>query len=118
MGALVATTPSNAGTVTAGAAVASTDTIAQSLLGSRGAYLRINNGNASPDTVTISDSGLTPAGNALNLSPGGVISDVITNGTAQIYWIKPEQVNPTTGLVTVTHTTTPTVTYELYPLGI
>lgn len=115
MAALTATTPTNSGTVTAGAAVSSSDTIAQSVLGSRGAYLRINNGNASSDTVTISDSGSTGAGNPLAT---GSISDSITNGTAQIYYIRPEQVNPTTGLITVTHSVTPTVTYELWPVGI
>lgn len=115
MAALSATTPTNTGTVTAGAAVASSDTIAQSLLGSRGAYLRINNASGSTDNVTISDSGSTPAGNPLS---GGTIGDSITTGTAQIYWIHPEQVNPSTGLVTITHSVTSSVTYELWPVGI
>lgn len=114
MGALVATTPSNGGTVTAGAAVAASDTIAQSIIGQRGALLRINNGNASSDNVTISDAGATGAGNAL---PTGSIADTITNGTAQIYIIRPEQVNPSTGVVTITHSVTATVTYELWPLS-
>lgn len=116
MGALAATTPTNTGTVTAGAAVAASDTIAQALIGQRGAFLKITNGNASPDNVTISDSGVTGAGNALNLAPGGVIADTVTNGTAQIYVIRPEQVNPSTGVVTITHSVTATVTYELWPL--
>jgi hypothetical protein len=114
MAALSATTPTNTGTVTAGAAVAASDTVAASILGPRGAYLRINNGNAASDNVTISDSGSTPAGNAL---AGGTISDTITNGTAQIYYLRPEQVNPATNLITITHSVTTTVTYELYPVG-
>ncbi len=117
MAALAGITATNTGTLSSGAAVTSTDTIDASLLGSRGALLEIINGNASPDAITISDSGLTPAGNALNLSPGGVIADTVTNGTSQVYRIRPEQVNPTTGLVTITHSVTPTVTCKLYPLS-
>jgi len=114
MGALVATTPTNSGTVTATAVVTATDTIAQALIGQRGALLKINNGNAASDTVTISDAGSTAAGNPL---PAGLITDVVANGTSQIYIIHPEQVNPATGLVTITHSVTPTVTYELWSLS-
>ncbi len=39
MGALAATTPTNAGTVVSGAAVAATDTIDRSVMGPKGAYL-------------------------------------------------------------------------------
>lgn len=115
MGALVAITPTNLGTVNAGAAVASSDTIAQALMGPRGCYLEIINGNASSDVVTISDAGATPAGNALAT---GSVTDTVTNGTSQIFYISPTQVNPSTGLVTVTHTVTATVTYKLYPNGV
>lgn len=116
MGALVATTPSNTGTVTAGANVASSDTIAASVLGSRGAYLYIANASGSTDNVVISDAGTTGAGNGL---PSGLLPlDAVATGTAQIYWIHPEQVNPATGLVTITHSQTTSVTYQLWPLGI
>lgn len=118
MAALSAITPSNAGTSSAGAAVSSSDTIAQSLLGPRGAILEIINAGASPDNITISDSGLTPAGNALNLAPGGVIAATVTNGTSKVFDISNEQVNPATGLVTITHSFTTTVTYKLYPNGL
>lgn len=114
MAALTAVTPTNSGTVTAPVNVSASDTIAQAQLGSLGAYLYINNGNASSDTVTISDAGLTPAGNPL---ASGSISDVVANGTAQIYVIRPSQVNPSTGLVTITHTTTATVTCQVWPIG-
>lgn len=114
MGALAATIPSNTGTVTAGAAVSASDTIDQATLGQRGALLKITNGNAASDNITISDSGQTPAGNPL---AGGTIGDTITNGTAQIYIIRPSQVNPSTGVVTITHSVTATVTYELWPLN-
>ena len=114
MGALVAITPTNTGTVNAGAAVAASDTIARSVCGPKGAYLEIINGNASSDVITISDAGTTGAGNAL---PAGTIGDTITTATSQIYYIHPEQFDPTTNLVTVTHSVTATVTYKLYPVG-
>lgn len=113
MGALAATTPTNTGTVTAGAAVAASDTIAQSILGSRGALLYITNGSGSTDNVTISDAGTTPAGNPLS---GGTIGDAISTGTSQIYLIHPEQVG-SNGLVTITHSQTTSVTYQLWPLS-
>jgi len=114
MAALTATTPVNSGTVIAGAAVAASDTIARSIMGPKGVYLEIINGNASPDTVTISDHGTTPAGNALTSNQ---ISVSVTNATSKIFHIKTDQANPATGLVTITHSVTTTVTYKLYPVG-
>lgn len=114
MAALSATTPALAGTTTSGAAVAASDTIARSIMGARGVYLEIINGNAASDTVTISDHGSTPAGNALTSNQ---ISASVTNATSKIFWIKPDQVNPSTQLVTITHSVTTTVTYKLYPVA-
>lgn len=114
MAALAATTPTVTGAVIAGAAVAASDTIARSVVGPKGAYLKIINGNAASDTVTITDAGSTPAGNPLI---GGTISKVVTNGTSQVFHVKPEQFDPATNLVTITHSVTPTVTYELVPVG-
>jgi hypothetical protein len=114
MAALSATTPTNSGTTVAGAAVAASDTIARSIMGPKGVYLEIINGNASPDSMTVSDHGATPAGNSLT---NNQITASVTNGTAKIFRIKPDQVNPATGLVTVTHSVTATVTYKLYPVG-
>jgi hypothetical protein len=113
MAALTATTPTNSGTAIAGAAVAASDTIARSICGSKGAYLEILNGNASSDSMTISDAGSTPAGNALS---GGTISASVTNGTNKVFFIKNDQFNPSTNLVTITHSITATVTYKLYPV--
>lgn len=115
MAALSAITPTNLGTVNAGAAVSASDTIAQSVMGPKGCYLEIINGGASPDTVTISDSGLTPAGNPLAT---GTVTDTVTNGTSQIFYISAQSVNPSTNLVTVTHSFTTSVTYKLYPNGV
>jgi hypothetical protein len=109
--ALTAFTPTTTGVANAGAAVSASDTIDVSTIGSSGVYLEIINGNASPDTVTISDYGTTPAGNSLTSNQ---ISVTVTNGTSKIFFIKPTQYNPATGLVTVTHSVTTTVTYKLY----
>lgn len=117
MAALVAITPTNTGTVTAGAAVTASDTIATSVMGPLGAYLYIANTSGSNDVVTISDAGLTPAGNPLAT---GSVSDTISTATAQIYVVRPAQANPTTNLVTVTHSNIgggTTVLYQLWPIG-
>ena len=114
MAALSAITPTNAGATSVGAAVAASDTIARSIMGPKGVYLEILNGNAAVDNMTISDPGSTPSGNALT---GGTYAVSVTNGTNKIFYIKPDQVNPATGLVTVTHSVTATVTYKLYPVG-
>jgi len=114
MAALTATTPTRAGTVSAGAAVAASDTISAAQLGVLGALLEIINGNASPDSVTITDPGATPAGSTLS---GGTYAATVTNATAKIFYVSPKQVDTVTGLVTITHSVTSTVTYKLYPLG-
>ena len=113
MAALTATTPTNTGTATTGAAVAVSDTIVRSVMGPKGAYLEIVNGGASVDNVTLSDSGATPAGNQLT---NNRISGSGTNGTSKIFFIRQEQVDPATNLVTVTHDFITTVTYKLYPV--
>jgi hypothetical protein len=112
MAALTATTPTRAGVVTSGSAVAASDTISAALLGARGVYLEVINGNASPDSVTISDATVTTSGAlATALAPS------VTNATSKIFKITPDMADPTTQLVTVTHSVTSTVTYKLYPLG-
>jgi hypothetical protein len=112
MALLTATRPTAGGTTIAGAAVSASDTIAAADLGSLGAYLIVMNGGASPDTVTVSDSGVTPANN-----PASVTGVSVTNGTNKAIYISPRQVNTTTQVVTVTHSYTTSVTYELLPLG-
>lgn len=111
MGALASTTPARTGTAVAGAAVAASDTIANSIIGVYGCFLEIINGNASSDSMTISDAGSTPAGTA----PATYAASV-TNATNKVFFISPKQADPTTG-VTVTHSVTSTVTYKLYPIS-
>jgi hypothetical protein len=113
--ALTAITPTNAGISSAGAAVAASDTIAQSILGPRGAYLEIINAGAGTDTMSISDHGTTPAGNSLT---GNTIAATVANGGAsKVFRLTNEQVNPATNLITVTHSQPTGVTYKLYPVG-
>lgn len=112
MGALTATTPTRLGVASPGAAVAATDTIAAAQLGSRGAILEILNGNAATDNMTISDAGATPAG-----TPGGTYAASVVNATNKTFVLSPTQLDPVTGLITITHSVTPTVTYKLYKLG-
>ena len=114
MALLTAITPLVTGAVSAGAAVSASDTIDQGTLGGNGVLLEIINGNASADTVTISDYGTTPAGNALTSNQ---ISKSVAGTTNQVFVIRPSQVNPATGLVTITHSTTATVTYKMYNLA-
>lgn len=113
MAALSAITPVVTGVASAGAAVSASDTIDQSILGQHGAYLEILNGGGSSDTVTIDDYGSTPAGNQLASNHYTV---TVANGTNKVIWIDPLQVNPATGLVTVAHSFTTSVTYKLYPV--
>lgn len=111
MAALTATTPTRTGAVIAGAAVGSTDTIAASIVGNYGCVLVVINGNASPDVVTVSDASTTLSGGA-----AAAISTSVTNATSRAFLIKPVQVD-STGVVTITHSVTATVTYQLIPLG-
>jgi hypothetical protein len=112
MAALSATQPTAAGVAWTPAAVSASDTISSSILGSNGAYLVVINGGGSSDNVTVSDSSLTPAGNAATTP-----ANAVANGTTEVMYISPRAVNPSTGVVTVTHSFTTSVTYVLLPIG-
>lgn len=112
MALLTALRPTSAGVLSAPAAVSSSDTIQASDLGSTGAFLRVINGGASPDTVALVDGGSTPAGNA-GVSAGGSVAA----GATKYFFVDKALVNPVTGLATVTHSFTTTVTCELLPIG-
>lgn len=113
MAALTAITPVVTGVASTGTAVSASDTIDQSILGGRGAYLEVVNAGGSSDTVTIKDFGTTPAGNALASNQYTV---AVGAGTSKVIYVKPSQVDPATGLVTVTHSFTTSVTCKLYPV--
>lgn len=113
MALLTATSPTNNGTTTTPAAVAVSDTISSASMSSKGCILKVINGGGSSDTVAITDASLTPAGSVAT-NPGSAVA----NGTSKTFWIRPEQVNQSTGLVTVTHSFTTSVTYELWTVPV
>jgi hypothetical protein len=112
MAVLTATSPTPAGVAWTPAAVSGSDTIPSSVLGARGAYLVVINGGGSPDTVTVVDSSLTPAGNAATN-----LTNVVTNGTTEVMFIPASTQNVATQVTTVTHTFTTSVTYVLLPVA-
>jgi len=112
MALLTATRPTAAGVVWTPAAVSASDTIASADLGTNGAWLVIINGGASPDTVTVVDASLTPAGNAATN-----LTNSVTNATTEVMYIPPKTQNTSTLVTTVTHSFTTSVTYVLLPLG-
>lgn len=112
MALLTATRPTAAGVAWSPAAVSASDTISAGDLGSLGAYLVVINGGGSPDNVTVSDSSLTPAGNAATTAANSVV-----NATTEVMYISPRAVHPTNQVVTVTHSFTTSVTCVLLPLG-
>lgn len=111
MAALTVITPVVTGVSSAGTAVSASDTIDSGSLGSQGCYIEVINGGGSTDTVTISDYGSTPSGNQLSSNSYTV---AVTAGASKIIWIQASQVNPATGLVTLAHSFTTTVTCKLY----
>lgn len=112
MVAYALTTPARTGTVITGAAVGTSDTISRANVGARGVNLKIINGNAATNTVTISDNSTTAEG-----APAASISASVAPSTSQIFRILPAQIHPTNHVVTVTNSVTTTVTYELTPRG-
>lgn len=110
MAALTVTTIVAAGVTPAPAAVAASDTIAESQFGTNGVILRVINAGGSPDSVSVSDPNLTASGNAGTVTP---VSVPATTGVKMIF-IPRSAINASTGNATVTHSFTTSVTYELY----
>ena len=92
------------GTLMVPAAVSASDTIQ---LTSGSIILEVINGGASPDTVTIVDPGSTPAGN-----PGTATGTAVAAGTRREWLLTTADAN-SSGIVTVTHSFTTSVTYNL-----
>jgi hypothetical protein len=87
-------------------AVSASDTIADI---SPGMFLHVKNVGGSPDTVTFDDAGSTPGGN----SPADpTVSVPATTGDRMVY-IVPSYVSAATGLITITHSFTTSVTCAL-----
>lgn len=75
-------------------------------------FLHVKNAGGSPDTVTLVDAGTTPGGSA---ATNPTVSVPATTGDRMIY-IPQSFVNPATGLVTITHSFTTSVTCALVRL--
>jgi hypothetical protein len=94
-----------AGTTITPVAVAASDTVAVNLGYSY--VLMVVNGNASPDTVTLSPAGTDEFGRTRATKTVSV-----TNGTTSYIWLTRQDLlaDATTGLITITHSVTATVT--------
>lgn len=110
--ALTLTTPARTGALVTARAVSTSDTLSRANLGTKGVNLKIINGNAATNTVTISDDSTTAEG-----APAAAISVAVAPSTNQVFKILPAQLNPTSGLVTITNSVTTTVTYEAVARG-
>lgn len=98
-----------AGTTPSYSAVAASDTITADT----DLFLHVKNAGGSPDTVTIVDAGTTPGGSAAT-SP--TVSVPASTGDRMIA-IPQSFVNPATGLITINHSFTTSVTCALLRLG-
>lgn len=110
MAALTAVSITAAGGTPTPTAVAASDTIAETQFGASGCILRVINAGGSIDNVTITDPTLTDLGNA---GTPATVAVPATTGIRMIY-ISRSAINPSTGLATVNHSFTTTVTCEVY----
>lgn len=92
------------GTLMVPAAVSASDTF---VADSRGLILEVINGGGSPDTVTVVDPGLTAAGSAATNPSASVAAG------ARREFLLGSQFQNTSGIITVTHSFTTSVTYNL-----
>lgn len=109
MAALTPTSAALAGTAPAPVAVSASDTIAASLFGNGGVDVRVINGGASPDTVTIVDPNLTAMGSTAT-NP----TVTVTNGTTKVIRIPKAAINASTQVATIQHSFTTSVTCEVW----
>lgn len=113
MAALTATAAVIAGTSPSAVAVSASDTIDQGQFGATGVHLRVINGGASPDTVTIVDPNTTVVGSAAS---NPTVS--VTNGTTKVIAIGRGFINPSTGVATVQHSFITSVTCEVWKVSV
>lgn len=111
MATLTQTVPSRVGTLSPGGGVAASDVVPAAALGVNGALLEILNAGASPDAMTITDSGASAAG-----TPVTNYAASVTNGTNKVFKLVRQQADAN-GNITITHSLTVGVSYKLYPLG-
>src|SRR5512139_1256274 len=100
MAALTSQSLTLAGLAPSAVAVAASDTIAEAQCGSNGVIVRVINGGASPDTVTITDPTLSDMGSA---ATNPTVS--VPNGTTKQFSIPRSALNAS-GVITVAHSFT------------
>lgn len=110
MAALTSTALTLAGVTPSAVAVASSDTVAESQFGSTGLIARVINAGGSPDTVTIVDPTKTP----MSSSPTNPTVSVPATTGVRMILIPKTAVDPTSGVATINHSSTTSVTIELY----
>jgi hypothetical protein len=114
MALLTVTDPQISGTVVTSAAVSASDTFPVSQ--GETYILLVINGGGSPDVVEIKDPTSVAPSNAQTFDPD--ISTSVTNGTTRAFRIQADRMrDPATGLVTVNHSFTTTVTCYLFRAG-
>lgn len=111
MAALTSVSITTAGNAPVPVAVAASDTIAAGQFGSTGCILRVINAGGTQDNVTVTDPNLTVQGNAVTAPTAVAVP--ITTGIRMIF-IPISAINQATGVATVNHSFTTTVTCELY----
>ena len=97
-----------AGVTPSAVAVSASDTVAESQCGSIGVILRVINGGASPDTVTIVDPTLTDMGSA---ATNPTVS--VPNAATRMILVPRFALN-SSGQITIQHSFTTSVTIEVY----
>lgn len=102
MALLIVRTVTSTGSTPAPVTCANGDTISGSDIGARGVILRVANTSGSAITVAVSDPGATAASNPGTVTP---ITVPATTGVREIY-VGPANVNPATGVATLTYTGT------------
>lgn len=111
MAALTTQTINRAGVTPSYTAVSASDTFT----GGAGVFLHVKNAGGSPDTVAVAVPGSSPAPN-LTISS---VSVSVTNGQERMIGPFPANFfnDPTTGVATVTHSFTTTVTVGVFNLS-
>lgn len=107
MAALTSQSITLAGVTPSAVAVSASDTVAESQCGAAGIYVRVINGGASPDTVTITDPTTTDAG---SVATNPTVS--VTNGTTKEFFV-PRLFLNSSGVITIAHSFTTSVTIEV-----
>lgn len=110
MAALTSQSIVQTGTTPAPVAVSASDTIAEGQFGPIGCVMRVINAGGTIDNVAVLDPNLTQSNNPGTVTPVAV---PITTGIRMIP-IPRSAISAATGLATVTHSFTTTVTCELY----